>query len=667
MNHALRLLDQRLLAPSLLQASPEVLRRARLLASLLVLFVACNVMFMVQMILSGIPAQAASLSVVLGFYLASLAVVRVKGSLVLATHLFVGPLLTLVLGYVAQGGGVYAATTWPWSVLGVSLAYLLGGPRVGRAWFLVHTLAVVICTALGAAGHLFPTLPPAGPVAAGFGVLMLTVMFVGVIQVYERMKEQMVRSLEESGARTRLVLDNIGDGFLLVGPDGHLTREHSKAVEHWFGPVSGQRLWDYLCDDDTARLRLRLGWEELVADVLPRELLVEQMPTRVRRGERTFSVHYRVVGGDRVDAVVVITRDITLELAASAAEEERAEHVDLFERFARDPEGFRGFLRECRVLAEGVGASVGDLQKRTLHTLKGNAAIFGAVRVASWCHRLEDRLAAEEELSDEELHELRRRLDAIERRFATLLDARAGQLNVEAADVDALRAALRAHAPLGVLEAHLDGWRGEPLRVVLERMAEQARGLARRLGHGDIETVVDAPHVRVPRGRFDGLVAACAHLLRNAVDHGMEPRDARLAQGKPAAPQMRFAATLDAGAVVFTLADDGRGVDWEKVRAKAETHGMPHATREDLVAALFADGLSTRSSVSELSGRGVGMAAVRASVARLGGTIEIQSEPGQGTALTITLPDTVLAASLRSAPPPRASVAPPSEHPRMWH
>lgn len=667
MNHALRLLDQRLLAPSLLQASPEVQRRARLLASLLVLFVLCNVMFMAQMILSGIPEQAVPLTVVLGFYLSSLAVVRWKGSLELATHLFVGPLLILVFGFVARGGGVYAATTWPWSMLGVSLAFLLGGTRVGRAWFLVQTVAVIACTAMAASGHTFPTLPPTGPIAAGFGVTMLTAMFVGVILVYERMKEQMVRSLEASGARTRLVLDNIGDGFLLVGPDGVVTGEHSKAVEHWFGPVSGQHLWDYLCDDDTARLRFRLGWEELVADVLPRELLVEQMPTRIRRGERTFSVHYRVVGGDRVDAVVVITRDITLELAASAAEEERAEHVDLFERFARDPEGFRGFLRECRVLVEGVGASVGDLQKRTLHTLKGNTAIFGAVRIASWCHRLEDRLAAGEELSDEELHELRRRLDAIEGRFATLLDARAGQLNVEPADVDALRAALRAHAPLAVLEAHLDGWRGEPLRVVLERMAEQARGLARRLGHGDIETVVDAAHVRVPRGRFDGLVAACAHLLRNAVDHGMEPRDARVAQGKAATPQMRFAATLGEGAVVFTLADDGRGVDWEKVRAKAQTLGMPHATREDLVAALFADGLSTRSSVSELSGRGVGMAAVRESVARLGGTVEIQSEPGQGTALTITLPDTVLAAPRRSAPPPRASVAPPSEHPRMWH
>lgn len=443
MNHALRLLDHRLLAPSLLQASPEVQRRARLLASLLVLFVLCNVMFMAQMILSGIPEQAVPLTVVLGFYLSSLAVVRWKGSLELATHLFVGPLLTLVLGYVARGGGVYAATTWPWSVLGVSLAYLLGGRRAGRAWFLVHALAVVTCTALALKGHQFPTLPPAGPVAAGFGVLMLTVMFISVILVYESAKEQMVRSLEASGARTRLVLDNIGDGFLLVGPDGVVTGEHSKAVEHWFGPVSGQHLWDYLCDDDKTRLRFRLGWEELVADVLPRELLVEQMPARVRRGARTFSVHYRVVGGDRVDAVVVITRDITLELAASAAEEERAEHVDLFERFARDPEGFRGFLRECRVLAEGVGASVGELQMRTLHTLKGNAAIFGASRVASWCHRLEDRVAAGEDLSDDDLHELRRRLGAVEGRFAALLDARAGQLNVEAADVDALRAAPR--------------------------------------------------------------------------------------------------------------------------------------------------------------------------------------------------------------------------------
>ncbi|MEO8553944.1 MAG: ATP-binding protein, partial [Kofleriaceae bacterium] len=89
----------------------------------------------------------------------------------------------------------------------------------------------------------------------------------------------------------------------------------------------------------------------------------------------------------------------------------------------------------------------------------------------------------------------------------------------------------------------------------------------------------------------------------------------------------------------ITLADDGRGIDWEAIRAKAEREGLPTATREDLIAALFADGLSTRDQASEVSGRGVGLGALRAAVAALGGTVDVASTPGAGTRFELRFPD----------------------------
>lgn len=655
-------IERRLLAPSLLRERPEVLRRARLLVSLLLLTSACNLIFVTPLIARGQWSFALPMLAVLGCYVTGLAVVRAYGSLAVASNFLVGPFLLLVLRYVMNSGGIHAVGTWPWAVLGVTLAYLLGGRRAGGIWFGLLCATVMTFGVLDARGHHFPYAPEAGDGATAMGIIMLAVMHVGVITVYEGIKDRMLRSLEESAARTRLVLDNIGDGFLLAGPDGALRGEHSRAVEQWFGAATEQPVWDYLCDDETDRLRFRLGWEELVADVMPREMLVEQMPARVRRGERTFSVHYRVVGAERVEAVVVIVRDVTLELAARAAAAERAEHAELFERFARDPDGFRGFLAETRALTAAVRGSAGELQRRTLHTLKGNASIFGATCLAAWCHQLEDRIAAAEPADAADFDELARRVEVIEHRFGALLDTRADRLNVQSPDVDALRAALRAREPLAALEAQLDGWSGEPLRVVLGRMADHARGLARRLGHGEVTVRVDAPHLRVPRGRLDALAAACSHILRNAVDHGLEPREARVAAGKPPVPTICFAARQDGEAVVISIADDGRGVDWSRVRERASARGLPHDTHDELVEALFVDGFSTCEVATETSGRGVGMSAVREAVTRMGGRLHIDSEPGRGTTVTIALPPEALApARSRSVPPPR------SERPSLWH
>ena len=135
------------------------------------------------------------------------------------------------------------------------------------------------------------------------------------------------------------------------------------------------------------------------------------------------------------------------------------------------------------------------------------------------------------------------------------------------------------------------------------------------------------------------------HLIRNAVDHGIESAEERIAGGKSAEGTLTLSAEHRANRILIRIADDGRGIDRERVFAKAVEKGIIAAdaqlSKEEIDNLIFAAGFSTAQSVSNISGRGVGMDVVRQNVKELGGRITIESEDGHGTAFTLTLPLTL--------------------------
>nr|WP_255652194.1 chemotaxis protein CheA [Corallococcus sp. AS-1-12] len=144
---------------------------------------------------------------------------------------------------------------------------------------------------------------------------------------------------------------------------------------------------------------------------------------------------------------------------------------------------------------------------------------------------------------------------------------------------------------------------------------------------------------------LDALRDPLLHLLRNALDHGLETPDERRAAGKDPRGRLRLKAWHDAGSVVVELSDDGRGIQRERVRERARQRGLvaaPERLRDDeLLRLIFEPGFSTATEVTELSGRGVGMDVVRRDIEALRGTVSIQSQEGQGTTLTLRLPLTL--------------------------
>src|SRR5579883_2900435 len=278
--------------------------------------------------------------------------------------------------------------------------------------------------------------------------------------------------------------------------------------------------------------------------------------------------------------------------------------------------------------------------RRLLHTLKGSSSMFGLTRVASLCHALEERIsAAADDLSRADREELAAAWAQIAARVRAVLDRRERPgLRVDADEYEGLLRAAAEGLPRAELVRRLGDWRLERADTQLGYFASQARELAVRLGKGEVDVVVEADGVRLSQHALAPFWSTFAHVVRNAVDHGIERPDDRARAGKPGRPRLILAARQAAGEVSIEVTDDGPGIDWSAVAVKARSLRLPCQAHADLVDALFRDGVSTKGDVTELSGRGVGLGAARAACERLGGRVTVTSGPRGGAVFRFTFP-----------------------------
>lgn len=367
---------------------------------------------------------------------------------------------------------------------------------------------------------------------------------------------------------------------------------------------------------------------------------------------------------------------------------------------------FRGLALEriARVEAawmqvlSSLDVEASTLIHREVHTLKAESRVVGFADVNVVCHKLEDLIEAARARGYAVDDDLDLAVTMALRFIAMLIGKREGdqrtsidlpgfirqlELTLERhqhtgrSRPGSVPPALRATAPTRVpsaLRAQLGppavdafieyavakGTRRERLRgswhqlrdlIGIQRAvisAEQLRkykpsvgSLARELGK-QIELGFEVSTAEVATEAFHALDAAALHLVRNAVDHGIEAPAVRTAAGKPATGTIRLRGRMADGAFVLTVEDDGRGIDFERVQARAIELGLVVAggavPRERLIDLMCHPGFSTRTEANEVSGRGVGLDVVRGSVVDLGGTLSATSAHGAGTTWTVSIP-----------------------------
>ncbi len=186
--------------------------------------------------------------------------------------------------------------------------------------------------------------------------------------------------------------------------------------------------------------------------------------------------------------------------------------------------------------------------------------------------------------------------------------------------------------------------RAQPVRPLFQRMSRIVREIADATGK-NVRLKTEGEGAEVDRNVIERLADPLTHMIRNAVDHGLEPPEERVAAGKPAQGEVRLSAAHKSGRVVIEIADDGRGIDRPKVKAIAIKKGLIPAdallTDSEIDNLLFLPGFSTAETVSNISGRGVGMDVVKRSIQALGGRIAITTKPGQGSTFSMSLPLTL--------------------------
>lgn len=240
------------------------------------------------------------------------------------------------------------------------------------------------------------------------------------------------------------------------------------------------------------------------------------------------------------------------------------------------------------------------------------------------------------------------RLDKVLNLVGELVTAkiRLGQLARKAHLKEVEEVLLQVDHIVNELQEEVTAARMVPMDQIFSRFPRLVRDLSRELGK-PLELELEGRDIELDRSILDEIVEALVHLVRNAADHGIEAPAERQRAGKPPTGTIRLEARRDKNHVVISVEDDGAGIDTAKIREAAVRRGLlaPEAARslseEEALALIFSPGFSTASRVTTVSGRGVGVDAVRARAESLGGSLKVENFPGRGTRFRIRLPLTL--------------------------
>jgi len=452
----------------------------------------------------------------------------------------------------------------------------------------------------------------------------------------------------------RTILDNVPYGLFMCDAQGRVLPGNSEACKRYFVDaergIEGRELCELLAMNERDCDNFRACYMQLFEDVLPPEVSLGNLPERIAAGARTFALSSSIVRDKlgAMSAVLFTLLDITKLIEAEAEVESLrgAAHVARFR--TRFSEFAIGLHEKLNALMRSEPLSQANA-RLTLHTAKGVYAQFCLRVQARQIHQIEDKA----EISADDLRAVDLALQALVDRHKPLwnISLRRGEdlYTVSAGVLHAFEERVARASSLeearAILAEGLQTMRRKPVSDWVGPLAEGAEQQARDRNK-QVRLELSGGELLWP-AELAPIFEILPHLIRNSIDHGIEPHGERHNKPETATIQVGFSAN-DNG-LEIRVRDDGQGIATERVVQRAVDLGLMSAeaaaqlTPAKQLDLIFAAGVSTAQEVSETSGRGIGMAAVRDTVAALGGKLTLVSERGRGTQFHIEFPQLLMA------------------------
>ena len=499
----------------------------------------------------------------------------------------------------------------------------------------------------------------------------LSLKFSKAFDLVEDLSVHLDQKVKERTSAIKDLLDNTGQGFFSFSQDYRIQKYASRATFEFFEhSIEDQNALTLMFPDDTDNQKqiMNLVFEDsgnlgLVKDILP---------TEIKRANKTYQVDYHWIDSrENIDGrMMIVMTDITTQRKLELQLQKDEEMNQMIVKIAVDRHGFIGFINEInkclsqveRILKNPLTENGAEELFRHFHTIKGGMASYSFSEVAQKAHEIEnilDQFREEaEQLGDEIIGQVSRETEALKRLLKQTLEtlsqivpkelikaAQHSYFRISESKINSLETVLHNEILSDeTIRNAVTDLRKQPLRNVMKKFATDAQALAATLGK-KVNVQLSGEETEIIHLSYKALFASLIHLIRNCVDHGLELPAERLALGKQEVGNLEI--TMEAAEKGFKIliADDGAGIDAEMIKAKALAKRLiteeqaQTMTQDELAKLIFQPGFTTNETITDLSGRGVGMDAVSDEVDKLNGKIELRSTKDQGTQFVIAIPN----------------------------
>lgn len=452
-------------------------------------------------------------------------------------------------------------------------------------------------------------------------------------------------------ATIKMILENVQSGFFLVDQTLTVKEGYTKSCEKLLhqSNLAGQTLSQALKVNQRQAVHLNACVQQVFDDIFPEEVSLGQIPRRFNVDGSTVSLMGSVVKGAEGRTIEFILFTLVDVTDLDKTEQENRNNLAMI-RILQNLVSFKDFVGESRDRIQNARSYLGQNDEKTvrreLHTLKGNSAAFGLEEIAHLVHDIEEK----QKIQPDDLQWVQNALtEFLAKNYEFLKVSYEGNeplpISIESKDLQDLllqiSQATHLTEALNLVERWTEQVSFEPAGQLLGPINDYVQKAAESLGKS-VQLTIEGAHLKVNPTLVKPVAQNLIHALRNSIDHGLELPEHR--ENKPPQGQLKLKFSELPQEYQIILSDDGKGIDIEKVLNKAIQLGhinpakVEHFPREKILDLIFLDGLSTAAAITETSGRGVGMSALRQAVISVGGTLKITSQPKIGTTITMSIP-----------------------------